>query len=243
MQQSQVVQLDQTIPGEKWAFDSGVAHVFENMLARSIPQYETMRDLSTSLACSFAQDNTWIVDIGCSRGDALAPIIERRGARNRFLGVEISEPMIAAAKEKFAGYIQTGIVEIKSMDLRIKQPQVKASVILGILTLQFVPIEYRQNLIQSIYDSLLPGGAFIFVEKILGHGSRLDTLMVQRYLDMKREHGYTEDQIQRKKLSLEGVLVPITAQWNEQLLRNAGFRDIDCFWRWLNFAGWIAIKH
>ena len=66
--------------------------------------------------------------------------------------------------------------------------------------------------------------------------------MVDAYLDGKRAAGYTEDQIQRKKLSLEGVLVPVTARWNEELLRMAGFRSVDCFWRWMNFAAWIAVK-
>lgn len=236
------VVVDQTIPGEKWAFDGAVTHVFENMLARSIPQYETMRELSAALAIHFAQDNSWIVDLGCSRGDALKKVIHERGARNRYLGVEISEPMLQAARESLAGYIQTGIVDIRSLDLREKYPPMKASVTQSVFTLQFVPIEYRQTVVQHVYDSLLPGGAFILVEKILGCGSKIDSLMVSRYLQMKREHGYTEDQIQRKRLSLEGVLVPITADWNEQLLRNAGFADIDCFWRWLNFAGWVAIK-
>jgi tRNA (cmo5U34)-methyltransferase len=37
--------------------------------------------------------------------------------------------------------------------------------------------------------------------------------------------------------------VPVTARWNEELLRSAGFVDIDCFWRWMNFAGWIAVRH
>lgn len=33
-----------------------------------------------------------------------------------------------------------------------------------------------------------------------------------------------------------------TAKWNEELLQMSGFREIDCFWRWVNFAGWIAVK-
>jgi tRNA (cmo5U34)-methyltransferase len=36
--------------------------------------------------------------------------------------------------------------------------------------------------------------------------------------------------------------VPVTAGWNEEMLRGAGFQEIDCFWRWLNFAGWVAVK-
>lgn len=236
------MRIDQTLPCEKWAFDAEVTTVFDDMLARSIPQYGAMRELTTALAVDFAKDDTWILDLGCSRGTALEAILRERGVRNRYLGVEISEPMVAAARETLSGCIQTGVVDIRALDLRTSYPPVKTSVTLSVLSLQFVPIEYRQRIVQQVYDSLLPGGAFIFVEKILGCGAKLDSVFVSHYLDMKREHGYTEEQIQRKRLSLEGVLVPITAQWNETLLRNAGFVDIDCFWRYLNFAGWIAVK-
>jgi tRNA (cmo5U34)-methyltransferase len=66
--------------------------------------------------------------------------------------------------------------------------------------------------------------------------------MVELYYNLKRHHGYTEEQIERKRLSLEGALVPVTAAWNEELLKGAGFAQVDCFWRWMNFGAWIAIK-
>ena len=78
--------------------------------------------------------------------------------------------------------------------------------------------------------------------KCLGNSARIDELMVEQYLDGKRANGYSDEQIDRKKASLEGVLVPVTAHWNEELLSMAGFRQIDCFWRWMNFAGWVGIK-
>jgi tRNA (cmo5U34)-methyltransferase len=57
-----------------------------------------------------------------------------------------------------------------------------------------------------------------------------------------RAHGYGEDEIERKRLSLEGVLVPQPAAWNEAVLRDAGFVDVECFWRCLNFAAWVGVK-
>jgi tRNA (cmo5U34)-methyltransferase len=59
---------------------------------------------------------------------------------------------------------------------------------------------------------------------------------------MKRANGYSEEQIVRKRLALEGVLVPMTARGNEELLATAGFEAIDCFWRWMNFAAWVAVR-
>ncbi|MGE5611158.1 MAG: methyltransferase domain-containing protein [Bacillota bacterium] len=229
-------------PEGKWAFDESVTDCFSDMLARSIPQYDVMRQAVFDLAYRFVQPHTEIVDLGCSRGDALAPLIDKYGAYNRFVGLEVSEPMLAAARERFQGFINCGVVDIRKHDLRQGLPSVSASVVMSVLTLQFTPIEYRHRIVRSVYEHLLPGGAFILVEKVLGEYAELDDLMVSTYYAMKGANGYSQDEIQRKRMSLEGVLVPVTARWNEQLLHSAGFTQVDCFWRWMNFAGWIAVK-
>jgi len=71
---------------------------------------------------------------------------------------------------------------------------------------------------------------------------KLDEAFVNLFLNIKRENGYPESQIDQKRMSLEGVLVPVTARWNEELLYQEGFTSVDCFWRHLNFAGWVAVK-
>lgn len=234
--------IDQTLPAGKWQFDSEVATVFDDMLARSIPQYDTLRQTCFDLACVFRQPHTDIVDLGCSRGEAMAPLVDRYGATNRFVGVEVSPAMLEAVRARFAGYIESRIVDIRALDLRTSYPAVCASVTLCVLTLQFTPIEYRQRILKNIYDHTLPGGALILVEKVLGADADLDRLMVDMYYQLKAGNGYSQEQIERKRLALEGVLVPVTAKWNEDLLRAAGFRGFDTFWRWINFAGWVAVK-
>ncbi len=230
------------MPGEKWAFDEAVTGCFDDMLARSIPQYAVMRDAVARIAARHARPDTAVVDLGCSRGEALAPLVEKLGGRNRFIGVEVSEPMLAAARERFADHIRFGMVEILDMDLRNAFPECRASVVLSILTLQFTPIEYRLEIVGRVFDALEPGGAFVLVEKVLGSGPGLNRLFVEEYLALKERNGYSREEIDRKRFSLEGVLVPVTAAWNEDMLRGCGFRSVDCFWRLLNFAGWIAVK-
>ena len=233
---------DNLIPVEKWKFDNDVTNIFDDMLQRSIPQYEVMRQTVFDVACQYIQPQTDVVDLGCSRGEAMVKLIDRFGAHNRFIGVEVSQPMLAACRERFKERIACGIVDIRDLDLRTDYPPVNASVTLCVLTLQFTPIEYRQQILKRIYDHTLSGGALILVEKVIGATASLDNLMIGRYYDLKAEHGYSQEQIQRKRLSLEGVLVPVTARWNEELLHLAGFREVDCFWRWMNFAGWLAVK-
>lgn len=232
--------VDHNPAGERWTFDSSVTTCFEDMLARSIPDYLTMRGACRRLAVKFYQPNTAIVDLGCSDGLAIQELLPHVGPA-RIIGVETSDPMLEAARSRFASLRS---IEIRKLDLRNDYP-VQAqtvSVTQAILTLQFIPIEHRNRIVHQAFASTVPGGAFIVVEKLLGSSPYLDRLFVDTYYDLKREHGYSQESIDRKRLSLEGVLVPIEARWNEDLLRNAGFQQVECFWRWMNFAGWIAMR-
>ena len=227
---------DKVMPADKWEFDEEVTKVFDEMLERSIPDYEGMRRSTTELAVTFAAPGTYIVDLGCSRGAALKPIHEKLGGQVSYAGVEVSEPMRVAAVE------EVPFAEILGTDLRHDYPKYEASVTLSVLTLQFIPIEYRQKIIQNVYDSTKPGGVFILVEKVLGSDSFSNELFIETYLRRKGQNGYTAEQINRKRESLEGVLVPVTEAWNRELLVSAGFKHVECYWRQLNFAGWVGVK-
>jgi tRNA (cmo5U34)-methyltransferase len=236
---------DELMPGARWTFDERVTSAFDDMLERSIPQYREMRAAVHNMAAAFLElgEAAIVVDLGCSRGETIAPLVETAGARGidaRFVGVDVSESMLEAARQRFAAESN---VEIVRKDLRHEYPSVApARATLSVLTLQFVPLEYRQAVVRRVYERTTKGGCFILVEKVLGKSPQLDALMVARHLDMKRTNGYSEEQITRKRLALEGVLVPVTADRNEELLTQAGFQVVDSFWRWMNFAAWVAVR-
>ena len=230
-------------PEGKWDFDEGVAKVFDDMLERSIPQYHIMRDLVFNISKEYIQPRTSIVDIGCARGQAIGRLASQYSKTNNFIGLDISKNMLSEIKENYPTLWNT--VDFQLMDLRynyLENMQYDTSVTLAVLTLQFIPIEYRQRLLRRIYETTVKGGIIILVEKILGSSSVIDDVLVNQYYKVKNFNGYSKEDIIRKRLALEGVLVPMTAKWNEDMLYLAGFRYIDSFWRYLNFAGWIGVK-
>lgn len=228
------------VKNKKWEFTEEVANCFDNMLSRSIPDYNNMRKIVKNIGFDFVKKGTNIIDIGCSDGRAIAPFVNNFKTENNYIMYDLSEPMLKICRDKFSMYKENCVIE--NYDLRKGINVGNCSVCLSILTLQFTPIEYRQKILKSIYNSLNKNGVLIIVEKVLGNTFRIDNLLVDKYYKMKRENQYTQEQIEDKRKSLEGVLVPITAEWNIELLKNTGFKDLDCFWRCLNFAGWIAIK-
>lgn len=222
----------------KWKFDENVTKVFGDMLSRSIPDYDMMRELVFKIGKNFIKEGSTIVDMGCSNGLSIEEFI-KAFPQNCFHLLDVSVPMLDACKDRFSDH---PLVFVRNNDLRNGLPIRNFDLALSILTLQFTPIEYRQSILQDVYDKLNEGGAFILVEKVLGNSSRIDNLFVKEYYNMKKDNGYTQEQIANKRKSLEGVLVPLTASFNEHLLHQVGFKYVDCFFRCLNFSGWIAIK-
>lgn len=233
---------DELIAEGAWSFDKEVTDVFSDMLERSIPDYETMRDLVYRVGRNFLNPLGVVADLGCSTGLCAEPFVKANNGRNTFVLSDVSQPMLDECRKRYENDIRQGFVSVVCHDLRCGMPKSNVTLALCCLTLQFIPIEYRQYILQSIYDNLQEGGALILVEKVLGNSAVLDGCFTREYLDLKRENSYTEEQISAKRKSLEGVLVPLSAEMNMSMLREAGFRRIDCFWRYLNFAAWVAVK-
>lgn len=237
------MQKDNIKFGERLHFDETTASCFTDMISRSIPDYGNMREMVFDVSKHFVSKGTDIVDIGCSNGESIQPFIRRFGALNMYRLIDNSSPMIEVVKERYKGFIDCGLLDVISHDLRNGLPMIyNSSVVLSILTLQFVPVEYRLKVLSDIYSSVMPGGCFVIVEKLLCNNDTTNKIFIEEYYNIKRNNGYTEEQIQTKRKALENVLVPLTESMNIELLKSSGFTKIDCFWRCYNFAGYICVK-
>jgi tRNA (cmo5U34)-methyltransferase len=211
------------------------------MLMRSIPAYHDMRGLVVDLGQQFVRAGTDIIDLGCSRGAGLAPFVDLFGSQVRCVALDESEPMVSACRQRFRHEVKAGTVDVRLHDLRRGLPPLSPTLTLGVLTLQFIPLEHRQRVIADVFRITRPGGAFIVVEKTLGDDAAMQSLFVQRYHARKRQNGYTQEQVDAKADSLQGVLVPLTPEGNESMLRAEGWR-VARFWQSLAFMAWVCVK-
>ncbi len=156
-----------------------------------------MRQGVLNLGTSLAPPGSCIVDLGCSIGDGLAPFVEALGTRNRYFGVDASEPMVEAACARFSAEIESGLVQISRFDLRDGFPAIECGPVLCVLSLQSTPIEHRQRLLSEAYARLAPGGAMLLVEKVLGASADLNGRMVDIYHELKKSPGYSTAEVER----------------------------------------------
>lgn len=223
-------------------FDAKTAGVFDDMVDRSVPLYAEIQRMCCELAADFALDGTNLVDLGCATGTTLSlldPIVTP-GAQ--FIGIDNSPAMLEQARKKLVrGGIKRSYRLIEA-DIDRNAVIENASVVLMILTLQFVRPLYRELIMQRVYDGMLPNSALILVEKLTVKDGVLNRLFIEHYYEMKRRNGYSEIEIANKREALENVLIPYRWEENEELLKRSGFRHVEIFFRWYNFVGAIALK-
>lgn len=148
------MQKDKVNPKDKrWEFNEEVTKVFGDMLSRSIPNYNVMRELCFLVGKNFIPENGRVSDIGCSNGLASEKFIYEF-PNAKFILSDVSEPMLNACREKYKNNKNVSVVY---HDLRKPINTKDNNLIISSLTLQFTPIEYRWNILQSIYDSLKKG--------------------------------------------------------------------------------------
>lgn len=236
---------DNYVPTGKWKFDEHVTAVFPDMISRSIPGYGTMRDSVVRVAKRFLsaeEGGLYLLDLGCSRGDTIYEILDSLEPMVKVgcVGVDSSEDMILSAEHLFRDFDHVSFVHGDITDIDITPGKYK--VITSVLTAQFIPLDVRQEFYQRVHKGLSYDGVFILVEKVLGETPTSQGLLVDIYHNYKSEKGYTDEQIEEKRKSLQGVLVPLRASENEAMLKDSGFSNVQRFWQCLNFAGWMATK-
>ncbi len=229
-------------PQSDFKFGEETVRVFDDMVSRSVPYYDEMQRMTAELARDFAQPGTLLYDLGCSTATTLALLHYSVDPSVQFIGVDNSPEMLGKAREKLNGLGIERQVELLLSDIEKMPPLRDASVVVMNLTMQFVRPLHRERLVRQIYDGMVDQGCFILIEKLTVSDSDLNRLYINYYYEMKRRNGYSELEISQKREALENVLIPYRLEENIELLKGAGFRTVEMFFRWYNFCGMVAIK-
>lgn len=232
----------ETAGTEKFEFNESVARVFDDMLERSVPMYRECLISTAQWCVKFAREGSHIYDLGCSTGTFLTGLSGQfpTDAGIRLIGVDNSAPMLKKARQKLASSpLPWNLIEA---DLQSDFSLYNASVVVMNYTLQFIPPDKRVKVANKILKGLNPGGLLLMIEKITSDNPELDRAYTDFHHNFKETQGYSQLEIARKREALENVLTPRTVGENINLLLEAGFDTAEVFFKWNNFAGFIALK-
>ncbi len=223
---------------KQFEFDEEVAGVFDDMLDRSVPFYKENIKLQIDILKNLLENKDKVIDLGSSTGTFLIELSKQK-ENLQLIGIDNSPAMIKKAKQKARAFGSSAeFIEANFLEYDLKG----AKAIVANYTIQFIRPLKREKLIQKIYNSLENNGIFLMSEKLITENKQLNKIMIDIYYNFKKEKGYSEYEIAQKREALENVLIPYTMNENIEMLKNAGFKDIDVIFRWNNFATFIAFK-
>jgi len=229
-------------PLVKFTFDAHVADVFPDMIARSVPGYAATIAMIGVLAAKYAQPASRCYDLGSSLGAATLAMrhyISRPDVE--IIAVDNSGAMVKRCKKIISRDASPIHVDVRLQDIMDVDIQTASVVVLN-FTLQFIPLEGRQELIRKIFDGLMPGGILILSEKILFNDTVVQKRQTAWHHNFKKANGYSDLEVAGKRNALENVLVPELLETHKDRLLNAGFSSVDLWFQCFNFVSLLAIK-
>lgn len=159
-----------------------------------------------------------VLDLGCGDGRLAAVVLAVCPSIERAVVVDRSPPMLAAARERFAGDRRVSVAE-GDLDDPIDRLG-SFDVIVSGFAIHHLEDDRKRSLYAEAAATLAPGGFFANLEVVPCATEALHAEFLRR---IERPGGDPEDR-----------LAPIDDQlaW----MRAAGLQEVDCLWRWWGFA-------
>ena len=192
-----------------------------------------------------------ILDLGAGDGILLAALLEAFPQADG-VAVDFSPLMLEQAGQRLGRFGQRA----NCLEADLQTPNWKASlagpfdVIVSGFAIHHLADERKRAMYQEIFDLLSAGGVFLNCEHVASATPRIeqmfDDAMTEHLYQRRKEKGesVTPEQVRQDFLQRPDRAANILAPVEDQCrwLREIGFRDVDCFWKYFELAIFGGMK-
>ncbi len=220
------------------AFDS-IASQYDANRKKLIPCFDELYSIPISLITLIPEKSTRlnVLDIGAGTGLLTSFLLEKYPDSNVTL-IDMAAGMMDIAKIRFKGNNNINYIIADYVDYDFGGI---FDVIISAMSIHHLAPVDKQGLFAKIYNHLRPGGLFVNAEQILGNTETIETYYKKEWERMIRQSGVPEEEIaawkERLKLDRES-----TVEQQINWLKDAGFADADCAYKFYKFAVIFGVK-
>ncbi|MGJ7921269.1 class I SAM-dependent methyltransferase [Neobacillus sp. LXY-4] len=212
------------------------ASQYDQQREKLIPCFKDFYSIPVSVL-ETSKEEPAVLDIGAGTG-LLTSFILKKFPKAKVTLIDLSEKMIEKARQRFKNYDNiTYIVE----DYTKYHFNKKFDMIVSSLSIHHLTDPEKRRLYDHIYGVLKTDGVFINADQVLGQTPFIESLYKNDWKNKIEHSGLTQEELkaahERTKLDKMATL-DMQLNW----LKEIGFHDVDCIYKYFNFVVIFARK-
>ena len=237
----------------KKRFKAEEAGRYDDVIRRRAPLYNEIQTLMVSLLPFSKKEYLRVLDLGCGTGGTSVALL-KEFPLSRVTGIDSSSDMLAVAAAKVKqttwriNFICRDIKEVGAYSNTPVQGPVASGeggfdAIISAFSLHFLTEDEKKALFSKCYEALKPGGIFIDAEAVISPSAKVYQLYMEKWKEFQRSNGFSEDEIGAHMLKFVRDVKPLTVERQLGLMNDAGFADVECYFKYLNLAVFGGYKN
>jgi ubiquinone/menaquinone biosynthesis C-methylase UbiE len=228
-----------------------VAAAFLNERSLLIPDRKRQLEVMLRVLRSAPREPRRILDLGAGDAVLLATVLDAFPEATG-IAVDFSPLMLEQARARLATFgrrAATVEADLQTPDWKNKVRGPFDAVVSG-FAIHHLSHDRKRSVYREIFELLQEGGAFLNAEHVASLTLKIEDMfndaMSQHLFERRRERGedVSLEQVHREYLErpdrAANILAPVDEQC--QWLKDIGFREVDCFWKYFELAIFGGIR-
>lgn len=218
--------------------DSTLVSTYAERTAKIVPGLHDLHAMASILLAEYAPTDAHILVLGAGGGLELKAFAERQPDW-RFDGVDPSAEMLQLAGKILGPLASRVRLHEGYIDTAPVGPFDAATCL---LTLHFLPQAERLETLQAIHQRLKPGAPLVVAHHSFPNEGSDKDKWLSRYMAFANAAGGLKEPAQSSVASIRNRLPALSPEQDVDLLREAGFGQVEMFYCAFTFKGWVAYK-
>ncbi len=207
---------------------------YDEQIRTSIPFYDEALGTLVRVIEASGINPERILDLGVGTGNLAASLLQAF-PQAHLTGIDLVQDFLDLARTRLSGH--QGRVSLQCMDVADFCFANKYELVVTSFMFHHLKHETKLSVMARVFDSLVPYGCFVnadFVDSASPFYSRVFEILRIDFTAKKRcaKHELVrKEYLEHRKLEL-----PVPMETQLQWLRDIGFVDTECFWKYLNLA-------